>query len=419
MVKNQSLREAVTTIMEQLKKYQYSKNYLDELRRHFNRVLDIYENDGWFLYDEGQYQQFLAHIEKEYAANNVYDALFWYYRKCAYYLDEYFRIGEVHPLMIRFDKYSVLNPEFRCFLDQYILSVKQSIRSTTLTQRTNNIQRYLFYLQSNGHKSFDTVSAKDIQEYFSFSTETMSSRTFNSHRLYIRQFHHFLSENHQLTPPWISILDFHAVVPRKLQGYLSLEEIEKIMSVIDTTTDIGKRDYAIISLVKTTGLRGIDIIKLNLSDIDWRLGTLSIIQSKTDVKLHLPLLYETGEALRDYILNGRPISDSKKIFLRAQAPYRPFKSTSALDSIINKFKEKAGISKTPWDGKSFHGVRRGLGRELILADVPVTSVMQVFGHSSIDSTKPYIMLHTHELKECALDLRGIPLEREELINEWL
>lgn len=402
--------------MGQLKKYQYSKNYLDELRIHFNQVLNIYEKDGWFLYEESQYQRFLARIEKEYASNNISEALFRYYRKCAYYLNEYFRTGEVHPLTIRFDKYAALCPEFKLFLNQYLSRFVQSLRSSTLIQRKNNIQKYLYYLQTNSHKSFDKVSAKDIQEYFSFAAETMSTRTLNSHRLCIRHFHHFLSEEYQLTPPWISILDFHAVVPKKLQGYLSSEEIERIMSVIDTATEIGKRDYAIMSLVKTTGLRGIDIIMLNLSDINWKLGFISIIQSKTDIKLQLPLLYETGEALKDYILNGRPITDSKKLFLRAQAPYRPLKSTSALDAVINKLKKKAGIPKFPWDGKSFHGVRRGLGRELILADVPVTSVMQVLGHSSIDSTKPYIMLHTHELKECALDFTGISLEREELVN---
>lgn len=417
MSNNQSLRDAIPKILALLGKYHYSKNYTDELRRHLSHVVDLYEENGVIIYKAGQYQHFLSHIEKEYEDKKLRMDLFWYYRKCAYYLDEYFRTGEIHPVMLVKDKHNKLSTEFSSMLNEYLSHVKISIKDSTLRQRKLAIQRYLFFLQSKGHNSVENVSSREIQEYFILLSKRYSGRTLNGFRLHIRQFHIFLFETQKFTPTWISMLDFHTAIPRKIQGYLSRNEVDVILSAIDTNTCVGKRDYAILSLAKTTGLRGSDIINLKLTDIDWRLGIISIIQNKTDVKIQLPLLYETGEAIKEYILNGRPSSDCSNVFLRCQAPYTALKNTSSLDAIIERSKTQANISKVPWDGKAFHGVRRGLGRDLILANIPITSVMQVLGHTNMDSTKPYIMLHTNELKKCALNFKDVPVKRGELLGD--
>lgn len=416
MINNQSLRDAVPKVLELLEKYQYSKNYTNELRRHFRHVVDLYEGFGITNFKEGQYQLLLSHIEKEYEDKKIRSDLFWFYRKCAYYLDEYFRTGEIYPTILVKREYNNLFLEFSRMLNDYLSHVKSSIKGSTLRQRELAIRKYLLYLQSKGRHSFESVSAKDIQEYLFRLSKKYSGRTLNVFRLHIRQFHHFLFEIQKYTPVWISILDFHTVIPRKIQGYLSGAEMDEILSAIDTNTCVGKRDYAILSLAKTTGLRGSDIINLKLTDIDWRLGVISIIQSKTNVRIQLPLLYETGEAMKDYILNGRPSSNCDNVFLRKSAPYTALKNTSSLDAIIERNKKFANISKVPWDGRAFHGIRRGLGRDLILADTPITSVMQVLGHTNVDSAKPYIMIHTAELKMCALSFKDVPVKRGELLE---
>lgn len=415
MNNNQILREAIPQILNQLEEHQYSKEYLATIKRHFNHVVNFYEKDGLVTYKEGQYQHFLLKIENAYLNKKLRTDLFWYYRKCAYYLDEYFRSGSIHPkMLVRYNNES-LSKNFSDLLNLYLDSLKFNIRESTIQQRRNAICKYLRYLQSLNHCSFESVSVNDVQKYFLFLSASISSRTLNQNRLHIRQFHRFLFDKGIFAPEWISFFDFHVVVPRKIQGYLSFDETASFMKEIDRNTCVGKRDYAIISLVKTTGLRGSDIIGLNLTDIDWKQGIISITQKKTGVKIQLPLLFETGEAIKDYIFNGRPDTKSEKIFVRANAPYTPLKTTSSLDAVLSKYQKKTDFDRTPWDGKAFHGVRRGLGRELILSDVPVTTVMQILGHSNLDSTKPYIMLNTNELKECALDFKDIPLKRGELV----
>jgi hypothetical protein len=95
------------------------------------------------------------------------------------------------------------------------------------------------------------------------------------------------------------------------------EEIRKVLSVIDNTSAIGKRDTAILMLALNTGLRAIDITRLCLEDIDWLSGEIHIVQSKTKHPLSLPLHASVMNAVADYILEARPKSNSKEVFLRA------------------------------------------------------------------------------------------------------
>ena len=160
------------------------------------------------------------------------------------------------------------------------------------------------------------------------------------------------------------------------------------------------------------GLRGCDIIHLKLTDIDWRAGEIRLIQKKTGNPLVLPLLPDVGEALKEYILNGRPDSSSEFIFLRAMHPYLPFNKTVALTHLWSGYQKKAGIERYAHDGKGFHALRRTLGKELTLAEVPVTTTAQILGHRSMDSSKQYISLDSYHLKECALDFSGIEVTLE-------
>jgi len=134
-----------------------------------------------------------------------------------------------------------------------------------------------------------------------------------------------------------------------------------------------------------------------------RRGEIRIAQHKTGKPLALPLTTDVGEALKDYIINGRPKFDDPHVFLSHQAPIRPIKAGSSFGSAYTKYMKSAGIN-----GKGgFYQLRRAVGKNLVVAGVPVTTVSQVLGHTDISNTKQYIALDTRNLKVCALDFDGI------------
>ena len=106
----------------------------------------------------------------------------------------------------------------------------------------------------------------------------------------------------------------------------------------------GLRDYAILMLLATYGLRAAEIVRLRLEDMDWRREVLRVRHSKTGTYSELPLLNEPGEALLRYLEKARPPSTHREVFLRILAPHRPFKAGSILNCVTSARLRAAGIT---------------------------------------------------------------------------
>jgi len=129
----------------------------------------------------------------------------------------------------------------------------------------------------------------------------------------------------------------------------------------------------------------------------------------------MPLVKTAADALEDYILNGRPNSEYKEIFLRISPPHYAIQDASSIGDMFRRYQKKAGITRQALDGKGFHGLRRRLAKKLLVSGTPTTSIAQILGHDDVYSVRQYLSLDTSNLKECALDLNGISVRREELI----
>ena len=96
---------------------------------------------------------------------------------------------------------------------------------------------------------------------------------------------------------------------------------------------MGCRDYAILLLLARLGLRSGEVTFLELDDIDWKAGKLSV-RGKSGQRSELPLPAEVGEAIAAYLRRGRPQSANRRVFLRAKAPIRGFQGQSGVGSIV-------------------------------------------------------------------------------------
>ena len=184
---------------------------------------------------------------------------------------------------------------------------------------------------------------------------------------------------------------------------LPKSDIAKLLDAIDRTSVSGKRNYAIMMLGTVLGLRACDIIKLKLDDIDWKRGEIKILQSKTANTLVLPMTQDVGESIQDYILNARPKSDAREIFLRICAPHTALSAAVTVGEIYEKCCKNAGIPAS----KRFHNLRRSLGTSMVSNGISVYDVAQVLGDKNVESTKPYLTADREHLKMCALSLDGI------------
>ena len=195
-------------------------------------------------------------------------------------------------------------------------------------------------------------------------------------------------------------MEVNRVKNEKIRKAADVNDIAKILDTVDRNSAMGKRDYAIIVLACTTGIRAGDIINIRISDIDWKNKEIVIIQGKNNSYLKLPLNDNICGALADYVLNGRPCTKSDKLFIRSLAPFQGFNSGVSINNILRRRAINAGVMA---GGKNtIHGIRRMVATEMIKANQSVYTVSQILGHQSLKSTRQYIDLDVEGLRKCAL-----------------
>ena len=191
-------------------------------------------------------------------------------------------------------------------------------------------------------------------------------------------------------PPAYQLAD----IPRSI----SWAEVARVLGAVDRRTPCGKRDYAILLLLVTYGLRAREVAALTLDDIDWRRDRLAIPGRKAGHSTAFPLSAVVGEALVDYLRHGRPPSTDRHVFFRAVAPQRPI-SRVAVSACAKHYLVKAGI-EVPRPGS--HTLRHTCVQRLVDDGFGFKTIGDFIGHRSPASTEIYAKVAIEPLRQVAL-----------------
>ena len=223
----------------------------------------------------------------------------------------------------------------------------------------------------------------------------------------IKKFLKYIFESKFVEQDFSDLLsNFKSHDKEKIPSYYDKDEIAKIENAIKRESGIGKRNYAMILLGTRLGLRESDIVNLKFSDIDWENSLLKLTQIKSDRKIELPLTADVGNAIIDYIKNGRPSSKLKTIFLTARHPLRPL-DASAYGCMVSRTITSAGIDVKNRHHSS-HSLRHSLATNLMENGIGLPVISEVLGHSSTDSTMFYLSVDIMNLLSCSLEVSMIP-----------
>jgi site-specific recombinase XerD len=183
----------------------------------------------------------------------------------------------------------------------------------------------------------------------------------------------------------------------RLPRCLSAEEVNRLIAASDGTTPGRLRDRAILLMLARLGLRSGDVAALRLSDIDWNNGTLQVT-GKGRYQVRLPLPQDVGDALLRY-LDCRPANvATEHVFLRSNAPCRPFASGDGVSSVVKHALKRANIDAP---AKGAHLLRHTAATEMLRNGVPLDQAGLVLRHRSIDMTAYYAKADVGLLKQVA------------------
>jgi integrase/recombinase XerD len=171
----------------------------------------------------------------------------------------------------------------------------------------------------------------------------------------------------------------HAGVPRSI----SWEQVEQVLAGIDRRSVSGKRDYAMLLLLSTYGLRACEVAALTLDDVDWRNDRLRIRDRKAGNTTTYPLSAIVGAAIIDYLKNARPATTDRHVFLRTSAPLVPIGS-AAVTCRAAHYIHKAGI-KVARAGS--HTLRHSCVQRLLNAHFSLKHIGDYVGHRNASSTQ--------------------------------
>lgn len=167
-------------------------------------------------------------------------------------------------------------------------------------------------------------------------------------------------------------------------------------------TPAGLRNRAILLLLARLGLRAGEIVRLELGDIDWSEGCLSV-HGKGRVERPLPLPHEVGQAIAAYLERGRPEASCRRVFLRSRAPFDGLRSSSDIGQVVRRAIGRAGIELA---STGSHQLRHALAVDMLRQGAPLTDIGQVLRHRSPDATRRYAKVDLKALREVALPWPG-------------
>ena len=174
-----------------------------------------------------------------------------------------------------------------------------------------------------------------------------------------------------------------------------VEQVLHLLRSIDRERRGGKRDFAIILMAASLGVRASEIAALSLEHLDWVQAVVSFPPIKSKNVLPLPLSRPLIEALADYLKNERPAdSPYRNVFLSLNPPFSPL-SPAAVSCLISRRMRRAGIRG------SGHGLRHAFASELLRSGVSFSTLQELLGHSHFSSTQVYTKIDLVQLREVA------------------
>lgn len=262
----------------------------------------------------------------------------------------YLRRFELYLQRINLDRLSGLTP---LVLSAFVIESAERLSKTSMTGLCSSLRVFLRYLHQEGVVGKDLSTAIECPRRYRFSD-----------------------------------------IPRAI----TWDQVRLLLEAVDCRSALGKRDYAILLLLVTYGLRGCEVAALTLDNIDWKRERLLVAGRKAGHNTAYPLATIVGEAILAYLQQGRPETLDRHLFMRSHAPRRPLTS-AGISCRASVYLHKAGIEVAR---PGSHTLRHTCVQRLVDADFTFKTIGDYVGHASPDSTQIYTKVAIEALREVAL-----------------
>jgi len=276
------------------------------------------------------------------------------------------------------------------------VAVEKGYSSHTVAAYRNDLTQLLTYLASEGVFSWQDVGRGHIQNYVLYLKQRgYAPSTVGRKVAAVKSYFHFLVADNVLRDDPTASVDSPSV-GRHLPHPLSREEVARLLAEpARSNTAKGLRDRALLELMYATGMRASEVIKLEVSAVDLKDGTVRCV-GKGNKERILPIYERARAAIETYLESGRPRllrgRDEATLFVNHRG--RPL-TRQGLWLIVKEYAAAVGLERdvTP------HTLRHSFATHMLDGGAGLRELQQLLGHTNISSTQIYTKVSTRRKRE--------------------
>lgn len=292
-----------------------------------------------------------------------------------------------------------VSPVILGYLD--FLRAHRGLADTTIANHRRRAIKFHEYLEKRS-LNFHSINATAIEDFVMASENPKAPTARPAQVTFMKTFFRYL-KSHRLVPDGCQpfLPNRRRYADAALPSVVKSADAKKALASVDRSTATGKRDYAILQILRTYGLRGGEVAQLSLDDIDWRAEVIYVRKRKNRHPLELPLLPAVGRAILAYLKHARPKHVKTRIlFLYVSAPYKGV-TTGTIWHVVARALAKAGVKSRR---RGSHLFRHTRATELLTRGQSLKSISDILGHKSPNSSFWYCKLAIPDLRGVALEL---------------
>jgi len=284
--------------------------------------------------------------------------------------------------------------EFSSFLDYLQLEKKYSQK--TIIAYKNDLKSF----QNFNHNKFDQKNIKGVNYsqirswIVSLVADKISNTSINRKISSLNSYYKFLLKTGDIK---INPLNEHKALKTKstIQLPFSETEISNVLNPLNFDKSFeGHRDYLILELLYTTGIRRQELIDLKIQNIDYSNKRIKVL-GKRNKERYIPLISSTIESIDKYLkYRGelKNIKSNDKLFLTS-------KGKSIYDNLVYRITKKYFTGFSTKSKKSPHILRHSFATHLLNNGADLNSVKDLLGHTSLAATQVYTNRSIEEIKK--------------------
>lgn len=282
------------------------------------------------------------------------------------------------------------------FLEQFVnyVRVERGLSPNTVEAYRRDLQKFLHYCRNRKLEPARVERSHLVEFLGQLYQRGLDARSVARHLVSVRSFYRYLQQEEIAAADPTLNLEAPKVW-RRLPGYLTLDEVERLLAQPDRSTPAGLRDAAMLELLYATGLRVSELVRVEVSDVQFEMGFLRCLGKGSKERL-IPIGKTALAALERYLAAGRPKLGrrpvSSALFLNQHG--RPL-TRQGFWKILRAYGRPAGIRTR----LSPHRLRHSFATHLLERGADLRSVQLLLGHADISTTQIYTHVAQERLKQ--------------------